>query len=422
MQSQSTSALSGQSISNFASTLGTVPADSPLRSGGASFLGDEQGDHLAAQVAMFDERERATNPWLEARKAGLGCPPDSTTGGSFTTGLFNQFKGQRNRYQCEIGLDWIAGSFQVEKLEAMRQVLAGYGAHFVNAAKGQWGYLNCELSPNGCFIAWTDGRDDAAFSVPGAMLAQLDAERMRQLWLDLNLVGFRASRLDIRFDDYDRIVEPRTVWEAFDAGCVPHFKKGTWMENRDGGRPDGATVYIGKRGQNGGGRCYCVYDKLLESGDDSLDCVRWELRLYHERAELARAFLAGATKSDEAFITALGQLVGGNIHFHDRSSGDPNLSRCPTLPWWQIILDSIGSVKINPRRICPTLLETVKAVQEQYAPTMAMLDMVFKALGGDLHDFIDEMRVDGASRMRRSHRARVDECIESLQRGLVCSS
>ena len=337
---------------------------------------------------------------------GEGCPPSSITGGIFTSG---------DRRADEIGLDWIQGSFPSENLYLVKNRLRLVGADFSPAMSGRNWYDCCEKAPNGTFVAFTNGRADAMFALTRQVCGQLDAIGQLTLLKDLSLLGVKFTRIDVRFDDYERLIEPAGI-DAFVRARpkqVIHYReyRGVFPIDPATNALKGAGCYFGVRGRDGGGRQYCIYDKLLESGDESMDCIRWECRLYKERARIVGLYLCGSADVGQ-FVARLGEVVGGNIDFRERISDDPNLDRLPRPMWWSAILEKLGRVVIRPVRVIPKLRKTMDAIAHQYGSTFAAIRMSFEALGGNFFEFIDEVASDGLERMRQSHRDRVAEFID----------
>lgn len=336
-------------------------------------------------------------------------PPSSITGGILPS----------RPERAEIALDWVQGSYSIENLGAIKALLRVVGADFAPSATGRNWYACCEVAPNATFVAYSPGRSDAMFAIPGKVVGQLDAHGQFKLLQDCLALGVKFTRLDVRFDDYERIVEPLEIDEFARQRpqqliCYRQYY-GVFPVDNVTGKLKGAAFYAGTRGRDGGGRQFCVYDKLLESGDESMDCVRWECRLYKERARVTGLYLCGSANVEQ-FVARLGECIGGNIDFRDRSSGDHHTDRLPRPEWWIKVLERVGRVVVRPVRITAKLKQTMAAIAHQYGSTFATIKMGLEAMGGNFFEFIDEVASAGESRMRPSHLNRLAEYIDEETR------
>jgi len=137
----------------------------------------------------------------------------------------------------------------------------------------------------------------------------------------------------------------------------------------------GCTVYFGSRTSS---LMLRVYDKKLEQNtglkptdDNYVDCdwIRWELEFKEERAnELAQQLIKG---------TSLGQVVVGVLHYYFRiiQLDDINRSRCSNDDKWNEFINGIEKLRLCVRKSQKTLYEKEFWIENQVAPTLALLIM-----------------------------------------------
>lgn len=100
----------------------------------------------------------------------------------------------------------------------------------------------------------------------------------------LDELGFKATRIDARFSDYNKVFLPLELQGYFESSQVTSFRSnnccyGTSVDKRSSTvRQNGATCYLGSRSSNGFLR---VYDEKPKHG---VDAIAWEFVFKNEKA------------------------------------------------------------------------------------------------------------------------------------------
>jgi len=297
-----------------------------------------------------------------------------------------------------IGVDWLQGTIPHDRLFNTddRRGLVSYldeicGGEAKLKDYGRYRYNACvEWKSCGVIVyfdqdaskAETKHGGRACVALTGTFLQMLSDKDLFLLIGQLkNEFWFSATRVDICWDDYEKIIRPyelKPIVERKDFvgyKSIEHKEPKTWK----GGElvRKGDSMVFGLRGHNGGGRYLRVYDKNLES-DGEKDCIRWEIEFSKEKAK--KVFLELAMSGDvESFGVLCGALVGGCIDFIDRgakSATERNLSRYERLEWWARIVEMLGSVKIRNATRDDSLQKSRDWASTAVGGTLAMLHKV----------------------------------------------
>lgn len=208
---------------------------------------------------------------------------------------------------------------------------------------------------------------------------------------------FKATRIDVALDDFDKSVPLEDVAAAVYAGNYARVKTRPELRGQieDGG---GWTVYFGSFKSN---KLVRFYEKSIQS-QGKIDSHRWEVEY---RSDLAnQAFIAYTDVQpkyyDELVPSLLGAMVTGAIDFVDRSNPD-RLDRLPRLQFWQKFVDKFGLIRFSKVRPVQTVERLIKWVKRQVAPTLAVLH---KGLGKPSFDlFMNHLLLDTEERLTDSH-------------------
>lgn len=166
------------------------------------------------------------------------------------------------------------------------------------------------------------------------------AEVLQGFLENLRRLEFDAYRIDIRFDDFKRVVSARNVWEHCEAGLYSGPKFRFVTQERGGG------VYFGKKGSEGSGIEHVVYDKSAES-DGAIESIRWESRAWRKKAPDWWDYLVPVAMGELApisvaeFVTRMGSLVFGGVEFYT-STDEKNCDRREIPAWWREIRSTLG--------------------------------------------------------------------------------
>ena len=319
-----------------------------------------------------------------------------------------------------VALDWIQGTFGLlcedgreAQLSRMRETLRYHFGDITPAERAFYGFAHMEMTAAGCFLAWSDDKAYAMFSIPGKCMATLDGEGQLSLFQVLHhQYHAKWTRLDIAFDDFTRSILPAAVHAACQAKEVSGFRSITWHEKSSVGADEvvekGSTCEMGRRGKKGGGKQLVCYDKLLESGGE-VPSVRWELRVYKDFAEVAGLVLS-QSEDVEQFTVHLASFIGGAVDFLE-NTGDKHKERRPRVAWWQNLLDMLGQAKLTAKRPKPTLVRTMKHIERAYAPSLASIADAMQQLGGDFYAWFADVIQLGQERQGERHKAMVKEAV-----------
>lgn len=308
----------------------------------------------------------------------------------------------------ELGVDWLAGSFPAEHVDAVSLLMVNLFGTAEALDYGFYGYDQSFVfhpfearilfdSPDNRSAVFHGGR--AVLQLPAAALMALSSHTIRDLIADLVLdYSFKCTRIDICFDDFERIITPRELKPICDAENFAGFNVYEHKApRRRGGIYEGDSLCFGRRGQNGSGKYLRFYDKELES-DGEVCSVRWEVEFSKDKALNVCCGLAFSTTYDE-WCSRLGALIGGAIDFVDRSSGEKNLSRLPRLDFWARIIDSLGSFRIRGEKPVKTVEGVDAWVKRSVASSLKMLR---SAYGSDFDGWLDAVLDDAVLSVRHS--------------------
>jgi len=329
-----------------------------------------------------------------------------------------------------VSVHWLTGSVPADRSFALvRYVAAMVGAKPTIREWGRFRYdcSACWETEGIClYFDSTESRSQevhggrACLMVPGSALDSLDGEGLGQLLADLLYrFWFRASRIDVAWDDYERRITPGQVWEYCRAGDVSGFQLIT--PHQDHRVVSGAAVLesdslaFGRRGSDGSGKFLRVYDKAMES-DGEQNCIRWEVEYSGDRAAEVFRRLASASSLPElgAF---LGALVGGCVSFIRRAEGDKNLARCPVHEWWQEIVALLGRVSVRRPKRLATVEQSQAWVARQVSGTLAVLR---SALGSEgFREWLEPLLDWRTDTMRETDQARVESYLRQNEREVV---
>jgi hypothetical protein len=188
--------------------------------------------------------------------------------------------------------------------------------------------------------------------IPGRKLSLLSLEQQyrlcRRLFLDY---GFNATRIDIAFDDYSRILDLEELNRACEEGSCSGFddfffggggKRGEGKTNR--------TLYLGSKQSNKRLRNYDAMPR------HKINAIRTELQLRREKAvtlfegivdDAFRPSFARSPFSENEVKTYLAKALFDQFNFCDKlnSKGkvEKNVSRRKLLPRWQAFKEAVLS-------------------------------------------------------------------------------
>jgi len=319
----------------------------------------------------------------------------------------------------QVGPHWLRGSVPMEYREQVVHLLCLYfGKDFEKKSYGRWMYDRSYEWAFGVSLFYhsdegkaNNTKDKITIDIPGSALDSLTIWVITLLIEELNKLKFGVSRMDIYFDDYERIVTPaqiardvyridpdtREVLRADFSG----YRRADRITAMNKGKVCKDMITFGRRGNSGSGRYFRIYDKELES-DGENKAVRYELELSGDRAKAAFATLVACGKDEIAVAKCMGNFIGGSIDFlkrHEKPQ-EKNLERFDRWQWWDTILEKIGQAKLRVYREPKTMAKAVEYIDRQ---TTATLQMIKRTYGPEMFTNWLESLVDGPSRLKREH-------------------
>lgn len=282
----------------------------------------------------------------------------------------------------EVGPHWLRISNPRQYLKALQHYC---NIFFGEAAGDDRGYNSYDLRyywPCGVSISYDSSCEKSdsihggfvSLDIPGMVLDSMESEILRMFFFGLRKFEPKATRLDVYFDDYERLITPSKLRKIIEKNDFTGFRKGGNHQLYKSGRLIHDEADFGARGKNGSGKYMRAYDKVLES-DGSKDVIRYEVEFTKKHA--AKAFnLLSQMGSDESFTQLLGELVVGAISFVKRT-GEKNIGRLKEYGFWKRIKERLDSVVIRIPVKRPTILSMFKYIETQAIRTLAVLRATF---------------------------------------------
>lgn len=302
----------------------------------------------------------------------------------------------------EISLGWLSCTFPAVYL---KEFYALAGDTPIPLECGFRGYECSAMILGTGRVGWSLNRPEAHIDLSAQALSLISGGDMDTIMELINWVfsvGGHLTRLDVSYDDRVGIVTIAEIESAVSCGdVVTRFHK--WRPDGDYeiGSPavNGGTVYLGSRKSDVFLR---VYDKAKEQGLENTHWTRFELQLRNESATQFARVLSDTYKKDRDLFAelALG-ILRGYVEFKDKNS-DSNPSRRKPLDWWLKIVGDVKKVKVANVKTERTISKSVDWIDNQVAPSLAVLKKFYGARWPDLlNDFIEH----GNSRLRALHLA-----------------
>jgi len=339
--------------------------------------------------------------------------------------------GQSGASADTLGIHWLRGSVHdSHRLWLENKLAVLWGEDRQMQEFGFWSYDRHILWPSGVkllFHSTEEGSDltlgRIAVEIPGGALDGVDLWQVLMFMQALREHDFQCSRLDIYFDDGQRVVTPMSLYDLTFEEClftgepIRHDVVGFRMvrkvtiSNRKGRTQD--EVSFGKRGKLGCGKYLRVYDKKLESGGAN-NAVRWELELSDYRAQRAFNAILDSLGSEVSIadwkpawtVHVLGGLIAWAVDFKIRVKGKKNLERLERYPFWQAILNRLGSAHLAAKQIIRSVEKGVEWVKRGVTGTLQMIRL---ALGDEVALPLVVDLMCGEDRLRPVHRRAVSE-------------
>lgn len=317
-----------------------------------------------------------------------------------------------------IGVHWLRISFKKKHLAHIAKFVSHIWGSFDQDGFGLWSYDSRLSWVSGVSLNYDEdeersGRVHAGLitlDCPGSALDEVTAPDL-QLFIEFcESFGGKCTRIDIFFDDYNRIVTPREVFEVAQKGDYSGFR--CWSRRERGDRKSCLhdEIAFGRRGSYGNGAYLRFYDKNLESDGES-NCCRWEVEFTQKKADAVFKKLAACGGDIDSFVTLCGSLIAGCVTFIHRT-GDKNISRLERYAWWSAILEILGGVvRVRIERKKDSVTGKMQWIERNVAPSLACLKRVFVSDKSFFRWLFDTLH-DGESRMNpfTQQIARENEC------------
>lgn len=306
-----------------------------------------------------------------------------------------------------VGIHWLRISFDKKHLANVVEFCTYSWGEPSQDGHGLWSYDSRFAWQSGVSLNYDHDpdrsrkvhQDRITLDCPGGSIDEMTANDQQLLINFAAVYNGKCTRIDVFFDDYNRLVTFDELKEAAERKDYSGLRD---YQIRYGGNlsTDGNTrreISFGKRGSYGNGKYLRWYDKELESNGECL-CDRWEVEFSQKKADAVFKKLAETGGNLEAFAVLCGSLVAGCITFVHRTN-EKNISRLDRYEWWQSILAILGKgVSIRVRRVKDSLTGKMEWIKRNVAPSLACMRRVFvsdRALFRWLYDVCH----DGDSRM-----------------------
>lgn len=339
--------------------------------------------------AVTESRSCASvpDPGPTRTERGNAAPP-TLLGGGIGKNIAKMDAGERT---ASIGIDWLQGTVPFDRLQVLMlyiEKMSGNPPEILN--HGFLGYqCAAEYHPYGIKVMW-DCDEQARkrhgnrvlLQFCGESLSQFFPSDLHQFLFDLSVeFWFRASRIDLAFDDYEKIIRPEEVNEYANQGSYSGFRKHKFIggSKRSGVATD-EGIYFGSRGKNGGGKFLRCYAKDIESEGET-DSIRWEVEFSKEKANEVYFNLA-MSESVEDLATKIALFIGGSIEFCERyESGkiDPS----GKLAFWEQILHYLGAAVLRSPQKLTEIKDSMEWIEQSVAPS---LKKIREAIGSEWYE------------------------------------
>lgn len=286
----------------------------------------------------------------------------------------------------EVGIHWLRISFSTKLLGKIAQFLSQIWGDHTQDGRGLWSYDSRLAWSSGVSLNYDEDeeRSDRVHSgrmtldIPGGACDELTVSDLQLLTEFCEKMDGEGKRVDVFFDDYNRITTPSEVYEAAHRGDYSGFRTVNRItrENLQGYTHD--EVSFGRRGSYGNGKYLRFYDKELESNGE-IKCCRWEVEFTGDKADQVFHKLAATKPGADAaaFATLCGALIAGCITFVHRTA-EKNIGRLGSYAWWEEILVTLGNkIVIRTSRKKDSLTGKIEWVKKNVSPSLACLKKVF---------------------------------------------
>ncbi len=309
-------------------------------------------------------------------------PPVSNTGGKCPNAALAASEGHAS---TRILIDWLRLSGPRASVNAARRILV---KHLGDLTPGKGRFIGLDLGEHigtaGLFYSTDPSVHHCVIELPATALAEIDPAVQLTLANELLWHGFKATRLDIAIDFYDRPDLIEQITTSCDLGELCHARRYTPVSTHSNQHLIAHGINIGARGKNGSGRYLRVYDKSLEQqrGEPG-SWVRWEAELSDDVAAASlREILSVPAPFDTARRIALGVCDFRSV------GGHRSASRRPRARWFTEFLAGLEQIRFVVSRPDPTPTTYVRWMAKAVLPKMRT---IAAASTGSLEAFADQV-------------------------------
>lgn len=289
-----------------------------------------------------------------------------------------------------VGVHWLRNSFDHKVLN---EVLAWVSRFFGESTLKEYGKLSYgrhyswASGVSLCFDPVPDRKDGShrgriTLDVPGSACDELTESDLLLFMEGCQKLNCSCTRIDVFWDDYDRIVSLEELERIAEKGDFSMFEITSKNRtcNRTRKKNNGLlyeAVTFGRRGGMGSGKYLRVYDKNLES-KGKFDCNRWECEFSQKKAQAVFTWFVGADGKLDVFAGLCGAMIGGCINFVQRT-GEKHINRLVVYEWWQEVKKLLGVLPVRIAKKVNTLAGTINWVKNQVGSSLALIRKVMKS-------------------------------------------
>ena len=271
-------------------------------------------------------------------------------------------------------IDWLAGTLPAHRLGDL--VALFEPASWTHLNRGAYGY--CRAMKCGDTKVFYNGRPDmgALIEMSGSACREYEAISSSLPWPRfLSLCaefGFRASRIDVAFDDLQGLLSLDSIRACCDARlytCRARTVETVISQSTTDREQESVTVYIGSKASDTRIR---IYEKHAD--EDTNEFVRVELEVRRDAAQA----LFTCIESDGRIRAAVG-ILAGHLQFRDHGN-HADRSRWPITSWWSTFLGDVCKAPLGIAPRCVDVDRNENWLVEQVSPSLALF---VERRGGD---------------------------------------
>jgi phage replication initiation protein len=308
-------------------------------------------------------------------------------------------------------VDWVQATFKIAEVEQLiREILRLNPKLFYEADNGGLGYKKCKRF--GSISIFYDGREDMGIHLQ--MKGQgcreyelLEKSTWKELFVDCLLHKAKFTRVDIAIDDFGNekgkpyFKIPSLIRKIKNGELVSKFKRARRIEDIEieTGEGKGVTIHYGSGQSRIQVRMYEKNHERESKGfklEEGLEVWnRTEIQARNERAQGIVQHIVDREDGEESIGQVVRAILKEYIDFKVKGT-DSNRSRWDTAPFWNKFLGDVKGLKLTEVAPDRTVERTYTWVDNQVAPSLAIL---YEAFNGDMSK-IEDMISSGKGRLK----------------------